>query len=233
MPAATSTSSATPNPFTLAADNSPSLLPLLRSSPSLAASQDEHGYSLVHAAASYNHLDLLRCLKAEFDIDPNIVDEDGETALFVVETVEAAQCLIDDVSTDPRIKNAEGLTAEEKIRGEGDFVTVADYLKEVRVRGDEDSRDKPNVKEDGTANGVSGAEHPPPLPPGIQLRVESHEDEQSIGEVADLALRRRIEELASRDDFQGEEGQKQLRDLIADAVRGVSEEQRNVRPRVD
>ena len=231
MPAATS--SATPNPFTLAANNSSSLLPLLRFSPSLAASQDEHGYSLVHAAASYDHLDLLRYLKAEFDIDPNIVDEDGETALFVVETVEAAQCLIDNVGTDPRIKNAEGLTAEEKIRGEGDFVTVADYLKEVRIRGDEDSRDKPNAKEDGTANGVSGAEHPPRLPPGIQLRVESLEDEQSIGEVADPALRRRIEELASRDDFQGEEGQKQLRDLIADTLRGMSEEQRNVRPRVD
>lgn len=84
------------NPFLLAADNSSALLSLLRENPRKASLQDEHGYSLVHAAASYNRLDLLRALVREFDVDVNLKDEDDETALFVVETVEAAKLLVED-----------------------------------------------------------------------------------------------------------------------------------------
>ncbi|KAL9104276.1 MAG: hypothetical protein Q9163_000772 [Psora crenata] len=222
-----------PNPFTLAADHSATLLPLLRSNPSLATSQDEHGYSLLHAAASYNNIDLLLCLKAEFNIDPNIVDEDGETALFVVETVEAAQSLIEYVGTYPDGKNIEGMTAEEKIRAEGDFVSVADYLKEERVRRNGNTNDVTGEGKNGDVNEDLLFDRPPPLPPGIQLHVGSLEDEQSIGEVTDLELKQKIEELASREDFQREEGQRQLRDLVTDAVRGVGEGQRDTRRRVE
>ena len=232
MPAPTTAPNAAPNPFTLAADNSATLLPLLRSNPRLATSQDEHGYSLLHAAASYNHVDLMRCLKVEFNIDPNVVDEDEETALFVVETVEAAQCLIEDVGTDPRVKNAERMTAEDYIRIEGDFVAVADYLKEVRARDGEADKEDVSAGQNGVANGDFGSQHPPPLPPGVQLRMGTLDDEQSIGEVTDPELRRRIEELASREDFQGEEGQRQLRNLITDAVRAVGEDRREIRRRV-
>ena len=114
----------TANPYTLAAENSPRLLPLLRSQPSLASSQDAHGYSIVHAAASYNHLELLRTLISEFNVDVNMKDEDGETALFVVETVEAAQLLCEELQIDPSIRNAEGETAEEKILHEGDYTVI-------------------------------------------------------------------------------------------------------------
>ncbi|KAL9126577.1 MAG: hypothetical protein Q9217_004391 [Psora testacea] len=233
MPAPTSALNTPSNHLALAADNPTTLLPLLRSNPSLATSQDDHGYSLLHAAASYNHIDLMKCLKVEFNIDPNIVDEDGETALFAVETVETAQCLIEQIGTEPRVKNAEGVTAEEKIRGEGDFVAVADYLKEERVRGTGDSRDALSAGQDGVDNGDYVSQHPPPLPPGVQLHVGSLEDEQSIGEVADQELKRRIEKLASREDFYGEEGQKQLRDLITDALRGVGEDGRDIRRRIE
>ena len=226
------TSNPPPNPLTLAAENTPSLLPLLRSDPSLAMNQDEHGYSLLHAAASYNHIDLARCLRTEFNIDPNILDEDHETALFVVESVEAARCLLEEVGTDPAAKNVDGITAEEKIRSEGDFVAVADFLKEARLRGSPNGEGSES-EASGLTNGTNDSGHPPPLPPGIQLRVGSLEDEQSLGEVADPGLRRRIEELASREDFQGEEGQQQLRDLITDAVRGVGGSQREVRRRFD
>ena len=221
-------SNASPNPLVLAAENPPMLLPLLRSNPSLAAKQDEHGYSLLHAAASYNHLNLARDLENEFKIDPNIRDEDEETALFVVETVEAARCLVEVVGTDPEIKNAEGLTAEEKIRVEGDFVAVADFLKEFRLQ-------KSAVKADPRecVEGVDDLEHPPPVPNGIQLQVGTLEDEQNLGEVVDPELKERIEELASREDFPGQEGQRQLRNLIADAVRGIGDNQREIRRRVE
>ena len=225
-------SGASPNPLVLAAENPPTLLPLLRSNPSLVTKQDEHGYSLLHAAASYNHLDLARNLKDEFEIDPNILDEDKETALFVVESVEAAQCLLEVVGTDPELKNAEGLTAEEKIRTEGDFVAVADFLKEFRLQKSAVTNDL-EEKSGSLIDGVDESEHPPPIPNGIQLRVGTLEDEQTLGEVIDPGLRERIEELASREDFQSEEGQRQLRNLIADAVRGAGGIQREVRRRVD
>ncbi|KAL9071274.1 MAG: hypothetical protein Q9161_004290 [Pseudevernia consocians] len=216
-----------PNTFTLAADNSPQLLPILRSNPSLASAQDDHGYSLVHAAASYNHLDLLRTLVHEFHVDPNIRDEDGETALFVVESVESAQCLLEELGADLTFKNDEGMSAEEKIRTEGDYPTIADFLRESRVIG------TPAV---GDTQSTEYGSHLPPLPPNVKVHLGTMEDAQAIGEgtEADPEFRRRIEELAARDNFQGEEGQKQLRDLITDAIRGVGgEDERQVRPRLE
>ena len=216
-----------PNPLILAADNSPQLLPLLRSNPSLASTQDEHGYSLVHAAASYNHLDLLRTLIHEFHVDPNIKDEDSETALFVVESVESAQCLLEEMGADPTAKNDEGMTAEEKIRAEGDYPTVAEFLRISRVIG---------APGPGDSRSSSNESHPPPLPPNVKIHLGTMEDAQATGEPteADPEFRRRIEELAARDDFRGEEGQQQLRNLITDAIRGTGgEDQRQVRPRLE
>ncbi len=211
------------NPFTLAADNSAQLLPLLRSNHSLASSQDAHGYSLPHAAASYNHLDLLRTLVNEFHVDVNIKDEDGETPLFVVETVESAQCLLEELKADPLVKNAEDMTAEEKIRAEGDNVTIADFLRESRLRNASESAELSQHPQN----------HPPPLPPNVKMQLESLEDEESLGDSAqvDPEFRRRIEELAAREDFQAEEGQQQLRELITDAIRGASSDERAVRQR--
>ena len=221
-----------PNPFLLAADNAPTLLPLLRSTPSLASSQDPHGYSLLHAAASYNHLSLLRTLVTEFHVDVNIKDEDGETPLFVVETVEAAQCLVEELKADASVRNAEGVTAEEKILGEGDFVTVADYLRETRVRAG--GAGAVETLDAVRSNGVQPA---PSLPPNVTVNVGTmDEGAQGAGDgEVDPEFRRRIEELAARDDFQGEEGQRQLRELIGDAVRSVGSEgqERDVRRRIE
>ncbi|KAL8766794.1 MAG: hypothetical protein Q9209_006533 [Squamulea sp. 1 TL-2023] len=211
-----------PNVFILASDNSPQLIPLLRSNPSLASSQDEHGYSLLHAAASYNHHDLLRTLIHDYHVDSNMKDEDGESPIFVAETVETARILIEELQGDPGQKNDEGLTAEEKIRGEGDFVAVADYLKEVRTQGT-----------DSHKNGET-EERIPPLPPNVTVKMGTTTEDQ-VPEEADPAFRARIEELASREDFQGEEGQKQLRELVTEAVRGVGSDAdgRDVRRRVE
>ena len=45
-----------------------------------------------------------------------------------------------------------------------------------------------------------------------------------VGGEPDPEFRRRIEELASRDDFQGDEGQRELRSLVSDAVSGLTSE---------
>lgn len=213
------------NVFILAADNSPSLLPLLRSNTAFASSQDEHGYSLLHAAASYNHISLLRTLLDEFHVDVNMKDEDGETPLFVVETVEAAQILVRS-GADLTIQNDEGVTAEEKIFGEGDFVAAADYLRNARSQQTptlDGERVGSNLPSEGLFNNDV---HSPLLPPKIRVGLETMSEENVIdGTQVDPEFRQRIEELAARGDFQQEEGQRQLRELVTDAVRGVAEEE--------
>ncbi|KAH7160091.1 hypothetical protein B0J13DRAFT_120918 [Dactylonectria estremocensis] len=143
-----------PNPFLLAADDHPTLLPLLRENPALASSQDEHGYSLVHAAASYNHLDLLRVLVREFHVDVNLKDEDDETPLFVVETEAAAQVLVEELGADIKHRGSEGLTAREKIEAEGDFPAIAVYLSKVEAKQGDDL--------DSTAAAIFPEVIPPP-----------------------------------------------------------------------
>lgn len=201
---------AEPNPFLLAA-NTPELdarlLPLLRSKPELASAQDSHGYSLLHAAASYNHIDLLRALVNEFHVDVNLRDEDDETCLFVAESVEVARCLVEELNVDTAAQNEDGQTAREKIESEDDYPEVAAYL----------SQGGSVVRE------VSQNAHPPPLPPNVKLNIGSQiSEEEANAQEPDPEFRRRIEELASRQNFHTEEGQRELRDLITDAVRDVS-----------
>ncbi|KAI0139890.1 ankyrin repeat-containing protein [Hypoxylon sp. NC0597] len=212
------------NPFILAADNSPALLPLLRENPNLASEQDSHGYSLVHAAASYNHLDLLRTLIREFNVDVNLRDEDDETALFVVETVEAARLLVEELGADITIKGSDGYTARQKIAEEGDFPQVAEYL-----QSKEESSHAQTLL--NGVNGNTGAV--PPLPEGLNISVSTIAPAEEGELEVDPEFRRRIEQLAERDDFHSDAGQAELRRLVQDAIAERNLADRNVRSRQD
>ncbi|KAH7310405.1 hypothetical protein B0I35DRAFT_411929 [Stachybotrys elegans] len=213
-----------PNPFLLAADNSPALLPLLRENPSLASSQDDHGYSLVHAAASYNHLDLLRALIKEFKVDVNLKDEDNETALFVVETPEAARILVEELGIDIHHKGLEGFTARQKIEAEAEFPDVVAYLDTVGASG----------AGGGDADASIGAPTVPgslpPPPEGMPVTIGTMDETEEVPQIADPEFRRRIEELAQREDFDTAQGQAELRKLVEEALadQGFGDE-RNVR----
>ncbi|KAH6970782.1 ankyrin repeat-containing protein [Ilyonectria sp. MPI-CAGE-AT-0026] len=200
-----------PNPYLLAADNNPALLPLLRENPALAAMQDEHGYSLVHAAASYNHLDLLRALVREFHVDVDLRDEDDETALFVVETEAAAQALVEELGANINHRGAEGLTAREKIEAEGDFPVIAAYLAKIEAKKVDNL--------DATAAAIFTEEIPPP-PEGMPVTIGTMDEVQDFLGEADPEFRRRIEELAQRDDFNTSQGQADLRKLVEEALTG-------------
>jgi len=220
------------NPFLLAAvtpDADSRLLPLLRAKPELASAQDAHGYSLLHAAASYNHVDLLRGLVHEFNVDVNLEDEDGETCLFVAETVEVAKCLVEELHVDLGVRNEEGMTATEKFESEQEYPEIAEYL-------------QPHAAQNTTADAASrraglvsnGIQHPPPLPPNVTINIDTAPSAtgSSMDQEPDPEFRRRIEELAARENFHTEEGQRELRELITDAVRGVGSEERDVRRRL-
>jgi len=213
------------NPYILAADNPSALLTLLRSNPSIASQQDEHGYSLLHAAASYGHIDLLRALVREFNVNVNLTDEDGETCLFVTESVEIAKCLVEELGVDYKIKNDEGLTAQETIANDGSFPEVAAYLAQLSGNGS------------STAQSMDELPPPPPLPPNVKLNFQTVPESEANGstEEVDPEFKRRIDELAAREDFHSEEAQNQLRQLVTDAIKGINVEtqERDVRRRIE
>ncbi|KAF2240488.1 hypothetical protein BU26DRAFT_525952 [Trematosphaeria pertusa] len=203
-----------------------SVLTSLSQHPQLAAASDAHGYSLVHAAASYNQLEVLRELIQKYKVNVNMLDEDGETPLFAAENAEVARCLVEELGVDWGIRNADGKTAEEKIaEEEGEAHAVGQYLKSVRTGGQVAS---------SAAVEVEGVHPPPPLPDGVKVNVGTMAEDDA-GEAPDPEIRRRIEELAARDDFQTEEGQRQLRELVSEVVGDMSSDQagRSVRRRVD
>ena len=228
--------SSTSKVLLLAADASPSLLPLLRSEPELVRARDSSGYTLIHALASYNHFSLLSEIVRSFSLDINVRDEDGETALFVSETVEAARCLVEELGADWTLKNDEGDTAEGKIVKAQDFPEVAAWLRTHKLSKQE-AQDVPASPAYTTSSGGSAAENvglvgrPPPLPNGITMNLSTMDEEDQGGE-ADEEFRHRIEALASQEDFGSEESQRALRDLVTDAVRDAGSDDSNVRRRV-
>lgn len=151
-----------------------------------------------------------------------------------------ARCLVEELGADAGWRNAEGVTARERIEEEDDWPAVAAYLRERTGSGS--NADSTNTADgDAAANGQAageaedGARHPPPLPEGVKINVGTMEEPAGEEEAPDPEFRRRIEELAAREDFQGEEGQRELRNLIVEAVSGLTLEGqgREARRRVD
>ncbi|KAJ5212570.1 uncharacterized protein N7498_004216 [Penicillium cinerascens] len=205
---------AQPNPYLLACDNPSALLELLRTNPSIASSQDESGYSLLHAAASYGHADLLRALVKDYNVDVNLLDEDGETCLFVTESPQIARCLVEELGVDYKRMNFEGFKAHEKMESEEEFPQVSAYLREVIGEPRTSSTDSP----------VGPLNAPPPIPDNMKVNIGTmSEQEANAGEAeVDPEFKRRIDELAAREDFHSEATQAQLRELVMDAISGSS-----------
>jgi hypothetical protein len=199
----------------LVPDAPDSVLAQLQAYPDLAPKQDAHGYSLIHAAASYSQAALLRALITDFQVSPNITDEDGETALFSVEDIPMAQLLLE-LGTDPSLRNHENQTAAEKLDDEDEQPEVAAFLR--RQAGE--SNDEGSA-ESQDAQSSNGTQRVPPLPEGVRINVGTMPAEE-VGEAPDPEFRRRIEELAAREDFDREEAQRELRSLITDAVSGLA-----------
>ncbi|KAI9051011.1 hypothetical protein LZ554_005119 [Drepanopeziza brunnea f. sp. 'monogermtubi'] len=212
------------NIFVLAADNPAQVMRLLEADPSFASAQDEHGYSLVHAAASYGHHDLLRALVNKYNVSVNLKDEDGDTALFGVETVDAAKVLVEELNADIKVVGADGQNARERIAEDNEYPEVAVYLRVKELEGQTNGTD-------GSAGAtITGSEPPPPLPEGMSIDFGTMAPEDA-GEVVDPEFRRRIEELAADPNFEGEQGQEALRNLISEALRGDLGAERDVRQR--
>lgn len=234
----------------LVPDRPDQVLELLSSHPGLANAQDFSGYSLIHAAVSYGHADLARKLINEFHVDINLKDEDGDSPLCAAETVEMARLLVEELHADLGCRNEEGQTPEEKIEAEEEFPLIAAYLREAASHG-AGGAGASTVAQTAGANSSSaalsgtvtngdipnGVHHPPRVPPGVgDIHIGHTTEPMDEDFVPDPEIRRRIEELASREDFQSESGQADLRNLVSEVVTGIRQEQtedRSTRRRVD
>lgn len=214
----------------LVPDSPDTVLTQLREHPELASQQDSHGYSLLHAATSYGHVQLAQSLIKDFNVDANITDEDSETALFNAETVEMAkELLVLGVSIDA--KNSDGQTAAEKLDDEDEQPIIAAFLRQASGGASVDEAASVIAQTGGAENstvaqaGTNGVDDPasvhapPPIPGNVKVNVGTM-DASEAGEEPDPEIRRRIEELAARPDFQSEEGQAELRKLVTEIISG-------------
>ncbi|BGP38341.1 hypothetical protein JCM10450v2_002289 [Rhodotorula kratochvilovae] len=96
--------------------------PSFRTSPN---ALDENAYSPLHAAASWGHSDILRFLVASGG-DINLADGDGDTPLYVVESVGMAKLVVE-LGGDARHTNEEGLTPAAAL--EEEYPHIALYLR--------------------------------------------------------------------------------------------------------
>ncbi|KAF8476830.1 ankyrin repeat-containing domain protein, partial [Kalaharituber pfeilii] len=185
--------------------NEASVVEFLSRDPSAVNALDENGYTPLHAAASYSHASLLKKLVLEHGGNVNLQDLEGDTPLFVAETVQIAKVLVEELNADPNHRNSSGLTATDVIEEDGDFPLVAAYLRSVENREQQTSR--PYT---ATANPIS-------LPPNVSVNLTAEEGNDDLSPV-DESFRQRIEQLASRGDFASEESQNELRRLVTEAV---------------
>ncbi|KAI5965290.1 uncharacterized protein KGF55_001510 [Candida pseudojiufengensis] len=93
-------------------------------------SKDPNGYTPIHAAVSYGYIDLLNYL-LENGGNINIQDNEGDTPLHHVEDLKIAKYLIEKLKADYKIKNNDGLTAQEFIEEEDEFPEISNYLKSL------------------------------------------------------------------------------------------------------
>ena len=70
-------------------------------------SKDPNGYTAIHAAASYGHLNLLQYL-IEKGGDINIQDNEGDTPLHHVEDLKTAKYIVEKLGASYKIKTMMG-----------------------------------------------------------------------------------------------------------------------------
>lgn len=158
-------------------------------------SKDPNGYTAIHAAASYGHIDLLKLL-IQSGGNINIQDNEGDTPLHHVEDLKTATVMVEELGADYKKKNSEGQTAAEYIEEDGDFPELAQYLRSL-------VHDQPH--------GSVLADLPSPgNVDGHQIRYTMTEDHEDMSD----ERRKQLEEIAN-----SENPEEALRELVTAAVR--------------
>ncbi|KAF9907073.1 hypothetical protein BX616_000538, partial [Lobosporangium transversale] len=177
--------------------------------------QDENGYSALHAAASYGHKELIKYLLGK-GANVNIQDPDGDSPLFVCETVEIAKILID-AGADANHVNGNELTAAENAQEE-EWFEVAHYLRELTgvphpdKEVDELEDDMSHLLEDSDDSDSNKSE-------------SDKEDDDSDSDVAgENKFRQRIEAIMKATEADGKNRDEELQVVVAEMLAAAGPE---------
>lgn len=102
-------------------------------------SKDPNGYTPIHAAVSYGHVELLKYLIDQGG-DINIQDTEGDSPLHHAEDLKIAKLLVEQYKADWKLKNNEGQTPADYIEEDDEFPEVVQYLRSL-------NHDNPSTQE--------------------------------------------------------------------------------------
>ena len=159
-------------------------------------SYDDNSYTPMHASISWNQYDVLNYLISKGgNID--IVDDDGESPLFVVETLEMARYIVENLNANPNLRNKEGKTVSISYNIQVNFTNVVQALENF-IENDEHHEIQQYLLT------VSDK-------PAIQQNDNGLELEES-------ELSKRIESVMIEAEQQGVDPDTRLREVIGEAV---------------
>ncbi|GMM38714.1 hypothetical protein DASC09_060530 [Saccharomycopsis crataegensis] len=174
-----------------------------------ATSKDPNGYTPIHAAAAYGHIELLEYLIGEKKGDVNVLDSDGDTPLHHCDELEPVKVLVEKFGADWKIKNQDGETALDAYDGED--IKVTEYLQGLAgVVGSQKSNEGSiNIGSLGALIGELSDEEREK----IRLTFENVGDLNGDVEF-DETQQKMIEEIAN-----GENGEERMKEFIQQVVR--------------
>ncbi|KAI9476151.1 MAG: kinase-like domain-containing protein [Benjaminiella poitrasii] len=177
-------------------------------------SRDQFGYTAMHAAVSYNQREIAEYLIKE-GANVNIEDFEKDTPLFVAETVEMAQLLLDH-GADPKHRNEEGITPALTAFEEG-WQEVAELL--ANITNEELPTEEEDTADDSLAHVVQDddqAERPSAVTETTTTNTEDGElNEDLSNQIQDIM--KRIEEQGGVDNE--EELQEMVAKMLLDEMR--------------
>lgn len=154
-----------------------------------------------HAAVSYNQLEIVRYL-LEKGANVNVEDFERDTPLYVAETVEMAQLLLDH-GADPRKVNEDGVSPARTALQEG-WEEVAHLL--AKITGEELSNEEEEPSEEAA------------LAHTMREAEEEEPDEEEEGEMSP-ELQSKMQEIMKRIEEQGGvENEEELREMVTKMV---------------
>lgn len=162
-----------------------------------------------HAAVSYNQIDVVKYL-LEKGANVDVEDFEKDTPLYVAESVEMAQLLLDH-GADPKHVNEEGITPAFVALQEG-WDQVAQLLAAITMEDLSTAQDEP----------VDALAHIEQEDRGANQEIQSVEQEELSDELSSKMqeIMRRIEEQG------GVENEEELREMVTKMV--LDEMQRNI-----
>ncbi|GAN11408.1 ankyrin [Mucor ambiguus] len=168
---------------------------------------DQFGYTAMHAAVSYNQMEMVKLL-IEKGANVNIEDFEKDTPLYVAENVEMAQLLLDN-GADPKHINEDGITPALTALEEG-WEEVAQFLanitKEVLPTTEEEIDPLAHIEQEDREAAAAAEAQQQPNEDGLEEGMS----EELTNKMQDIM--KRIEEQG------GVENEEELRELVTKMV---------------